>query len=314
VARADRWLRRGFAAVAALAVVASLGWIALPVGSHAYRAAARFAAAAIADFEPDPGSVRAAPAESTPAPAAPGAVPGSPLAGGSNGASAVAPSDLLKAPQRLALPKDDTYIWPIGDAKITTYFAPQLAGTSLLNGVAIHNGIDLAKPCGTPIAAAHDGTVLAAGRRTEGFLGFSSSVQPYFDELVRRKLTDRYLPIMVIVDDGNGLISVYVHLAKASVSAGDHVVAGQLIGLEGATGNASGCHLHYSIYVADGPWVEVAPLLVTKWHYPALMRIRVDPLLYLPADAPGAGYPAPGLEPPADPPHWVDPTPVLPGP
>jgi murein DD-endopeptidase MepM/ murein hydrolase activator NlpD len=113
------------------------------------------------------------------------------------------------------------------------------------------------------------------------------------------------MPIMVIVDDGNGLVSVYVHLAKASVKAGDKVVAGQLIGLEGATGNATGCHLHYSIYVADGPWVDVSPSLVMKWHYPAWMRLRIDPLLYLPADSPAAGFPAPGLERPADPPHWL---------
>jgi murein DD-endopeptidase MepM/ murein hydrolase activator NlpD len=300
-------MRRGFAATAAVAVVASLSWIALPVGTHAYRAAERFATTALADFEPaDPGSVRAAASEATGAPQA-GVPPSTP---GREAAVSRLPGSALPGP--LALPKDDGYIWPIANAKITTYFAPQRAGTSLLGGVPIHNGIDIAKPCGWPVAAAHDGTVLAAGRRTEPFLGFSGSVQPYFDELARRKLTDRYLPIMVIVDDGNGLVSVYVHLGKASVSAGDRVVAGQLIGLEGATGNATGCHLHYSIYVADGPWVDVAPLLVTKWHYPAAMRVRIDPLLYLPADSPAAGFSAPGLERPSDPPHWEPPSPARP--
>jgi murein DD-endopeptidase MepM/ murein hydrolase activator NlpD len=296
-------MRRGFVAIAALAVVASLSWMALPVGEDAYHAAEGFLSPALGGFEPaHAGSVRAAPIDSAAALGAPATASPSPAG------SAVA-SPTLDVQQQLALPEDDTYIWPMSDAKITTYYAPQAGATMLLNGVPVHNGIDMARPCGWPVAAAHDGTVLAAGRRTEAFLGFSGSVQPYFDELARRKLTDRALPIMVIVDDGNGLISVYVHLAKASVAAGAHVVAGQLIGLEGATGNATGCHLHYSIYVADGPWVDVAPLLVTKWHYPAFMRLRIDPLLYLPADSPDAGFPAPGLEPPADPPHWVAPTP-----
>ena len=57
------------------------------------------------------------------------------------------------------------------------------------------------------------------------------------------------------------------------------VRAGETIGLEGRTGNATGCHLHYSLYLANGPWVQVAPLLVEKWHYPTLMRLRIDPLL-----------------------------------
>src|SRR5439155_23852781 len=134
------------------------------------------------------------------------------------------------------------YVWPLSGAKITTYFAPNASGTMILDGVPVHNGVDLALPCGTPIGAGHSGRVLYAGRRADPYLGFSGSVQPYYNELARRKLTDRSLPIMVVVDDGNGLIALYVHLGRADVIAGEAVGAGKVIGLEGRTGNATGCH------------------------------------------------------------------------
>ena len=48
-----------------------------------------------------------------------------------------------------------------------------------------------------------------------------------------------------MIDDGNGYRSEYVHLNEADVEAGQVVQAGDVIGLEGATGFATGCHLHY---------------------------------------------------------------------
>jgi murein DD-endopeptidase MepM/ murein hydrolase activator NlpD len=156
--------------------------------------------------------------------------------------------------------------------------------------------------------------VIYAGRRADPYLGFSSSIQPYYDELTRRKLTDRSLPVMVVIDDANGLIGVYVHLREATVTAGQVVRAGETVGLEGRTGNATGCHLHYSLYLANGPWVAVAPTLVQKWHYPPFMRLRIDPLLLLPLDSPDAGRAVAGLFPPSDPPHYVAPEPSVPPP
>lgn len=208
-------------------------------------------------------------------------------------------------------PSPDGYVWPLSKAKITTYFAVSASGSMILGGEPVHNGLDLALPCRTPIRAAHDGTVLYAGRRADPYLGFSGSVQPYYDELARRKLTDRALAIMVVIDDGNGLVSVYVHLAKATVKRGQVVRAGETVGFEGATGNATGCHLHYSLFIAGGPWAPVAPSLVEKWHYPAWMRLRIDPLLVLPLDSPDAARPVAGLVPPRDPPRYVAPTPTV---
>ena len=56
------------------------------------------------------------------------------------------------------------------------------------------------------------------------------------------------LPIVVVIDDGNGYRSIYAHFGKIIVKKGRRVKAGKLIGYEGATGRASGCHLHYGLF------------------------------------------------------------------
>ena len=308
-------MRRFFVLAVLVALGASTFWIAEPIAARGMRAAARIIGATVALLEPAHTAVGANPS----APAAePGAGESAAPGEGAGGDAAPGPSAEPGAPDEsstsVVIPSAEGYVWPLSGAKITTYFAPAASGSMMLEGQPIHNGIDIARPCGTPIEAAHDGTVIYAGRRADPYLGFSSSIQPYYDELTLRKLTDRALPVMVVIDDGNGLIGVYVHLRVATVTAGQPVRAGETIGLEGRTGNATGCHLHYSLYLADGPWVAVAPTLIQKWHYPAFMRLRIDPLLLLPLDSPDAAHPVAGLFPPSDPPHYVAPEPFVPPP
>jgi len=295
-------MRRFFVLLLALAIGGSTSWIVGPLADRALRSAD--AALAGEGSTADPGGNSGGGANDGAAGSG---------GGGDSGPGAPGPSP-APDPGSFVLPPGDTYVWPLVGAKITTYFAPARSGSMILDGQPVHNGLDLALPCWTPIRAAHSGTVLYTGRRADPYLGFSGSVQPYYDELARRKLSNRALAIMVVIDDGNGLISVYVHLAKATVRRGDVVEAGETIGLEGATGNATGCHLHYSIYLADGPWVPVAATLVEKWHYPSWMRLRVDPLLVLPLDSPDAARPRAGLSPPLDPPRYVAPPPYVPPP
>ena len=300
-------MRRLFVLLLALAIAGSTSWIVGPLADRALRSAEALVAGAASGLGPADADAALA--------AANDAVPDGPAAGpagGSDSAPATPGAPTSADPGSILLPPAEGYVWPLVGAKITTYFAPAESGSMILDGQPVHNGLDLALPCWTPIRAAHAGTVLYAGRRADPYLGFHESVQPYYDELVRRKLTDRALPIMVVIDDGNGLISVYVHLAKATVRQDGIVAAGETIGFEGATGNATGCHLHYSIYLTDGPWVPVAPTLVTKWHYPSRMRLRIDPLLVLPLDSPDAARPRAGLSPPLDPPHYVAPPPYIP--
>lgn len=85
-----------------------------------------------------------------------------------------------------------------------------------------HNGIDLAAPGGSPIVAAYDGKVVAAG--------YSSSMGNY-----------------VMIDHGDNLYTIYMHASALSVSQGTKVTKGQRIGSVGSTGRSTGNHLHFGV-------------------------------------------------------------------
>jgi len=95
---------------------------------------------------------------------------------------------------------------------------------------APHVGLDLAVPRGTPVKADAPGLVLAVG--------------DYF-----------FNGKTVFVDHGNGLISMYCHLGRIDVQVGDPVARGQVVGLSGMTGRASGPHLHWSV-ILNGVMVD----------------------------------------------------------
>lgn len=100
------------------------------------------------------------------------------------------------------------FVWPTRGT-ITQYFWQ------------FHPGIDIANDIGTPELAADGGTVVWAGWGDYG--------------------------IYVEIDHGNGFHTVYGHMSKVLVSKGQTVAKGQLIGLMGATGRATGSHLHFEI-------------------------------------------------------------------
>ncbi|MTI83533.1 MAG: M23 family metallopeptidase [Firmicutes bacterium] len=93
-----------------------------------------------------------------------------------------------------------------------------------MRGGGVHSGIDFAADYGNPVVALAAGTVKFAGCR--GGYG-----------------------IAVDIDHGQGMITRYAHLSKAVVSTGQKVKGGQLIGRVGATGNATGPHLHLEVRV-----------------------------------------------------------------
>jgi murein DD-endopeptidase MepM/ murein hydrolase activator NlpD len=184
---------------------------------------------------------------------------------------------------------------------MTSFFGSREGGFLVVDGQRIHTGLDTTTWCGDKVKAAHKGVVVAAGRRWAGEAGFRGSVSDFYARLERRDEM-RLLPIAVIVDDGNGYRSVYVHLSKASVKVGQRVRKGQVIGLEGMTGNATGCHVHYELIRMDGPWMRVANALVREYHYPRWQRERVDPLRVLRMRQKRAGRYVPGIERPRLPP------------
>ena len=139
------------------------------------------------------------------------------------------------------------YVWPLPKGRITNPFGPDWYSDNTLNGVRFHDGLDIATFCGDRIVAAHDGIVLAAGRKVDPYMGWIGSLAP---SVTRR---DRYnlwgeLPIVIVVDDGNGYRSIYAHFSKIAVKVGQVIKAGEFIGWEGRTGFATGCHLHYGLF------------------------------------------------------------------
>jgi murein DD-endopeptidase MepM/ murein hydrolase activator NlpD len=103
---------------------------------------------------------------------------------------------------------------------------------------SMHQGLDYAVPSGTPVDALNRGTVLLA--------------RPLFFE-----------GNCVVLDHGQGLLSLYMHLSKLEVKEGDPVTKGQEIALSGGTGRATGPHLHIAVRW-QGIYVNPAILLSLK--------------------------------------------------
>jgi murein DD-endopeptidase MepM/ murein hydrolase activator NlpD len=226
---------------------------------------------------------------------------GAPTVGGlPQAAGPPLPPPLTVVPERLS-----GYVWPVRRGRLTGYYDYRRGGLLVVGGRRIHEGIDITTFCGDRVRAAHSGTVLHAGRRFGPHVGFAGSLDAFYARLERRRAIG-HLPIVVVIDDGNGYRSSYVHLSDTFVEAGDTVAAGDRIGLQGATGNASGCHLHYELIRMDGPWMRVAPERVEEELYPSLVRERVDPLRILSLDDRWAPRPVPGIDPPKVPPGAQD--------
>ena len=111
---------------------------------------------------------------------------------------------------------------------------PQAAASSLhppfgyryppiYGGYCFHNGVDLAVAQGTPVYATKSGTVTTAT--------FSSGYGYY-----------------VTINHGDGFSSLYGHMTHYTVSSGDYVNQGDLIGYVGSTGYSTGPHLHFTMF------------------------------------------------------------------
>jgi murein DD-endopeptidase MepM/ murein hydrolase activator NlpD len=174
------------------------------------------------------------------------------------------------------------YRSPLPHGRMTLPFGPSAWGSRIVRGTTFHDGIDLATFCGDRVVAAHDGTVLAAGRRYDALMGWVGDLTPYTDRLDRKHLW-LTLPIVIVIDDGNGYRSIYAHFGKVVVKTGQVVRAGQFIGYEGRTGRASGCHVHYGLFSPlEATTFEIDPDVVKRMKLPARQIARVDPALVLP--------------------------------
>lgn len=120
--------------------------------------------------------------------------------------------------------------WPVDNVRITQYFGNTPFAASGAYGGKGHNGMDFAASIGTPIRAAMSGTVLGTGN-TDLIRGCYSFGK------------------WVMVKHSNGLSTMYAHLSQISVSTGQGVATGDVLGYSGKTGYATGPHLHFGVYV-----------------------------------------------------------------
>lgn len=136
----------------------------------------------------------------------------------------------LAVPPVGAMESDQGFSWPLRSGAVSSYFGTRRR--------KFHDGIDIKAPRGTPVYAAKDGVVLYAARRIRGYGN------------------------MIVLKHEDGTATVYAHNSKNLVARGRQVRRGELIAKVGATGHATGSHLHFEIRRDQLP---------------------VDPLMYLPA-------------------------------
>lgn len=136
------------------------------------------------------------------------------------------PTDEIHLAQYKEQKHRNYFDWPVDTARMTRGYLP--------NRRKPHLGLDLAAPKGTPVYAAHDGTIIYAGR---DFRGYGQ---------------------MVMIEGAQGWASLYAHFSKIQVREGQKISQGEQIGSMGRSGRATGVHLHFEIRKISGP---IDPLL-----------------------------------------------------
>lgn len=120
-----------------------------------------------------------------------------------------------------------------GDRYPGTYFPYGATGGGRYH---LHHGVDYVNPAGTPVLAAAAGTVLVAGNDLETTYGLKPD---FYGNLAIQELDQRF--------QGQPVYLVYGHMSQVLVEEGQHLEAGDLVGLVGLTGVAIGNHLHLEV-------------------------------------------------------------------
>jgi len=142
--------------------------------------------------------------------------------------------------------KKGELLWPVQKGNVISGFGPRNGG--------FHDGIDISSPTGTPVYAAHSGVVVYAGDRLSGYGN------------------------LVVLRHATGLTTVYAHNSELYVSTGDHVTRGEHIARVGATGHATGPHLHFEVRTRDKQdrYVAVDPMPLLNGEVDSHPRYRVN--------------------------------------
>lgn len=119
-----------------------------------------------------------------------------------------------------------------GGPDYSGYYLRPINGGRKSQGLHGFNAVDLATYCGEPIYASASGDVIAAKD-----YGWNGGYGEY-----------------VVIGHPNNTQTLYAHLSSVIISAGWHVVQGQVIGYVGSTGRSSGCHIHFEVRGAKNPF------------------------------------------------------------
>lgn len=142
--------------------------------------------------------------------------------------------------------------WPINSRLTQGYGSTSVTGF-INNTYSFHNGIDMSASIGTPVKAAADGLVVGVGN--DGKYAYGK---------------------WVAINHQNGLVTLYGHFSVQSVSTGQRVTRGQVIGYSGNTGFSTGPHLHFTVYDASTFSVK------QQWYGALPLGGSVNPMNYLP--------------------------------
>ena len=168
---------------------------------------------------------------------------------GEPGSMAAAIDEELPAPDEAhvgisytLIPTDEPFSSPIPGGTVYSPFGRRHG--------RLHAGIDITAPLGSPVFASRDGSVLYSGRKFQGYGN------------------------VVLIDHGDGFITLYAHNSKNLVRKGERVVRGQTIALVGSTGNATGTHCHFEIRRAN---TAIDPLRYVASHNDDVLIARGGP-------------------------------------
>ena len=171
-----------------------------------------------------------------------------------------APEEAAPLPPEPVDPAHLNLLWPVETRSMSTQWRPggrrvavrvkrgPKKGRTRIRYRGAHRGIDFTAPMGTAVFAADRGTVVAVGRQ-------------------------RLYGNFVMVDHGNGVVTLYAHHRANFVREGQIVQRGQKLAEVGRTGNATGPHLHFELRV-DGRHLNPLPVINDEEEISAELMAR----------------------------------------
>ncbi|MGC9611174.1 MAG: peptidoglycan DD-metalloendopeptidase family protein [Minisyncoccia bacterium] len=173
--------------------------------------------------------------------------------------------DKLRAsfdPTLLPLKRPGVLGFPVSNVVVTQYYGATKFAEKAYR-TQFHTGVDFSASIGTPIYAVDDGTIARVDNNDRGTSRWN------------RYQYGRY----ILISHPNNLSSLYAHLSRAIVKAGDIIKKGDLIGYAGNSGYAFGAHLHLGVFWTAS--IQLKPVYPAAGLVP--IGVTIDPIDYLPS-------------------------------